>query len=569
MESELKQILKLEGLDKVKALAAYTSDVTKSLAERTAGEKQLRKALDETFTAQQLSNGAAKDEQKIIAQVRNERSVAHREMKSQKEEERDIYFRIGMELRTMMRASAQEGRIARETFGSLGGYLGEGFSQAATQAFTKFDELKFAFEAAEVAGGKLNGKLGSILTTIGGFGLPIAALATGVTLVVENFKKLEEAATKAREEMRKTFTETATDYFNLSKQQQVDMRKNERANIESEVREWTAKRMRLENTTATSVLDKTLKEAALLQIDKELADRQRLIRELDVKIKKILEDIREERKKTLEAAGPSGPGFAAPAAPDVTLMSDEEWFWANHAYNTSDFFHQRVMRGNALGQPVTPLTWNELQGPWRGASMLPARGAGMGVSQPMIPGTLPGVDLKPENWGWASQVKGDLKEIDGEAKAFADSMKNMMGQIAGTITSQIGGAFRKVFGEGENLAADLFTTIVTTFLNFGLTSSFRGMGLMAGGGVITEPYIAKGLHSGSLLMLGEKGPEVVTPMNRVTSTSHSRGNADVGALVATVSNLASTIANGRWRASGMDLRFISDKASRVYAATKM
>lgn len=566
MEAELKQILKLEGLDKVKALAAYMGDVNKSLAERTAAEKQLVKALDQTATAQQLVNGEFKNEQKAIAQLRNERSVAHKEMKSQKEEERDIYFRIGMELRTMMRASAQEGRVAREAFGSLGGYLGEGFANQLNTAFLKFDELKFAFEASAIAGENMKGKLGGILTTIGSFGLPIAALATGITLVMENFKKLQEAADQAREAMRKVFADTAAEYFNLTKAQQMAMRAGEREKAEKDVRDLTALRIRLNESVSGTPQEKMLKEMALIKIDEQVAERQAQIRQLDVAIKKLSEEIREAKKEAAKKAGPTGPGFAAPAAPDATVMSEEEWFWATHQYTPSDFFHQRVVKGQ-----VTPLTWDQLQEPYRGASKLPGLGTGMSAIKagPFQMPELTGVDLKPESWSMANPIKEDFSKLTGEAKQFSDTMKVMMGQIAGTITSQLGGAFRKVFGEGENLAADLLTTIFTTFINFGLGSSFRGMGFMAGGGVITEPYIARGLHSGRMLALGEKGPELVTPMNRVTSSYLPRSNSDSSAVMNSVQGLMSAISSGRWEVQGTRLVYLLNKVSRIDGASKM
>ena len=169
----------------------------------------------------------------------------------------------------------------------------------------------------------------------------------------------------------------------------------------------------------------------------------------------------------------------------------------------------------------------------------------------------------------AKDVKGDITQLTGEAKQFPDSMKSMMGSIAGTITSQIGGAFRKVFGEGENLAADLLTTILTTFINFGLGTYFRGMGFMAGGGMITEPYIARGLHSGRMLALGEQGPELVTPMNRVTGSYLPRSSPDTAAVVSSVQGLVSSIASGRWEVQGTRMVYLLNKVSRIDGASRM
>lgn len=593
MDSELKQVLKLEGLDKIKALADIVGDVNKSLAKRTEAERHLKKAIEETATAEQITHGLFGKEQDLIANLANARSKARERAVSDNGKITKSYFEIGEELRrtekesahakslmaeTMLglrkevRESAREMRIAREGFTSLGGYIGEEFAGKLNTAFMKFDELKFVFEASAVAGENFRGKLGGIMTAVGSFGIPIAAMATGITMAIETFQKLAEAAEKAREEMHKTFLETATEYFNLSKQQQIEMRSGERGKLEGEIRELTAKRIELNASISTSVQERITKAAVLLDIDKQLAERQKELRVIDVQIKKLTDDILEAKKKASEGSRPTGPGSPV-AVPEGVAYDENTWFWMNHEYNTSDFFFQRMMKGNALGQPVTPLSWNELQGTWAGVRGAPGKMGGLGTGvragMPNIPLTLGGVDAKPMNWSWASDVKGGFKEIDGEAKAFSDTMKSMMGSIAGSITNQIGGAFRKVFGEGENLAADLFTTIVTTFLNFGLTSSFRGMGFMAGGGVITEPYIARGLHSGRMLALGEKGPEMVTPMNHMTGTYLPRGGSDTSAVVSSVNGLMASIASGKWEVEGTRLVYLTNKVSRIYGASKM
>ena len=581
MEVELKQILKLEGAEKVKALAGYVGDVTKSLAAREAGERSFVKAIKETATAEQMIKGEYIQEAAIIANFRNVRSEATKAMQSDNSKMMKSYFETGQELRNFYREQRVVNRTMRETSNAVqemtGIFGGGALSSSIGTLFSNFHTLHFAVEGSAIAAQGAGGKMASFGETLSTLGLPIVGIATGIMFVVETFHKLDEAAAKAREELHKTFTETATEYFNLSKGQQLGMRTSERGKLETDVLELTGQRIKLTDMTATNVFDKEAKEMALRDIDRQILEKNKQIREIDVKVKKLKDEVLEAKKDADAEARKKGPGFAAPAAPDVQLVDEEEWYWKTHSYTVSDAMHQAIMKGQ-----TTPLTWNELQGRSQGSTKMGARGIGMGVSQPNIPGQLTGVDAKPANWAQAKDVKVEFSELGKEQQGFLTGMQSAAHAAASNVGDSFRGALSKAFGDGKTLFDQMLISFASSIADWGLNEIFGellsflpGGGLlkkaagMAGGGVITEPYIAKGMHTGNLLMLGERGPELVTPMNRVTGTSHSRTGADTGALIASVDGLVSYIAGGSWAMRGTQLSFLNDRVSRVYKATKM
>jgi hypothetical protein len=204
-----------------------------------------------------------------------------------------------------------------------------------------------------------------------------------------------------------------------------------------------------------------------------------------------------------------------------------------------------------------------------GPGALRGLGAGFTGARGGVPGTLQGVSPMPLDWGRSKEVKVAFDELTTEAQSFYSGMKAMTNELAGAISTYIGGAFKRVFGEGETLMGNLVSSFITAFISQGTSALVGRLIPMAGGGVITEPYVARGLHSGTLLTLGEQGPEMVMPMNSVTRTSHNSGSVGTAQIADAVAGLTSALRKGVWRAKGSELRYVLntdlkyDRARRV------
>lgn len=566
MESELKQILKLEGVDKVKALAGYVGDVNKALGDRERAEKQLVKALKDTATAEQLVHGEYKKEMDIVANLRNVRSQAMASLQSDNAKMMKSYFETGEELRRFYKEQRLGDRVmgdagrAVQSFTSIIG--GTEISNAFTSITNNFQTLEFSLQSTSIAAQGAGGKWASFGQTLSGLALPITAVGAGIMFIIDHFNKLNEAIDKAREKLNKVFTDTAAEYFRLSTEMQVQMLQAERSKLEAEGRKIQGVLINAREATASNVAEKM----AYLEIEKqaqaELLAKNAEIRQLDARIMALQDKVKEEQKKRQEDAakkGLGGPGTPAPAFEGAELMTAEEWFWKFHEYTPTAGF---------LKSSASPLTLAELMAPDQGLRSMTARGSGANVSFMPTPQFLPSVPLKPSSWSSSEDPKVKFEEMSGEAQAFYSGMNAMTNQLANTITTQVGGAFRRVFGESQSMAADLIVTFVSAFVSKGASKLIDKIPGMASGGVLTEPYIARGVQSGNLLALGESGPELVTPMNRITGMSHSSGGADTARMAASIDRLTRAIGSGVWRAKGPDLIYALNNAQKTDRATR-
>jgi len=86
---------------------------------------------------------------------------------------------------------------------------------------------------------------------------------------------------------------------------------------------------------------------------------------------------------------------------------------------------------------------------------------------------------------------GAQESIIADARQTQSQLNPIWIGIGGAISAHIGGAFRRVFGEANNLAADLFSSILGALVTFGVSA---GLGALTGGaGIGLTGGIAGGL----------------------------------------------------------------------------
>ena len=148
--------------------------------------------------------------------------------------------------------------------------------------------------------------------------------------------------------------------------------------------------------------------------------------------------------------------------------------------------------------------------------------------------------------GVPQEMMNDVNMMMGAAEAGIQNMANV-------LRKSMSGAWEDIFGEANSLFEQLLQSVfvgMTSILGqiasqyavgglfsllsfipgFGGLSAIAGKlmgGGMAGGGVIREPVLGMGLRSGRSYALGERGPERVTPLGRVSGGGSGDNTANI------------------------------------------
>jgi len=548
-DNELKQALKLEGLEKIKALSNILGDVNKNIALREKAEKALQVAIKQTATAEQLIRGEYDKELALVKNLRDVKAEAFKKAMSDKAKERDAYFAIGTALRKDMMQSRQEMRMMREATGSIGSWFGGAVGSESMRLFQKFDELKFTFEGLGAVAEGTKGKLGSILGTVAGFGLPVAAVGAGAFYFAEQIKRWGEESDKAKAGLEDILVVVGK----LDKIELLKRRVGEREKIEPSA--WDMFLANFMGPASWQAKGKLQITAAQQEETAQVTER--------LAIEKATSDAAKERveiAKNMLAMGETNTDFVIQEleAYKQTLMSENQIKTSlKERYAIQKEIYDLRKKQSEEAATKADIAEAHMWASAFGGKWAP-RGAGMGITQSGIPGTLTGVKARPEDWAKsnAKYTKVAFEDLSLESQAFFHGMESMSQELASQISTGIGGAFRAAFGEGKNLMADLITMFASSFLGSFFTGWFGAVTSSwlphASGGMITEPVIGVGLHSRAIHTFGERGPEEVVPRNRSLYTSHSPGGGDLGRMAASVGLMAKALANGTLRLRGKD-----------------
>lgn len=167
--------------------------------------------------------------------------------------------------------------------------------------------------------------------------------------------------------------------------------------------------------------------------------------------------------------------------------------------------------------------------------------------------------VRESNQAWLkgqAQQKGVDKPTEGLVRGITpqmeieiDATKARLATIGGTLSTSISSGIQRGFAEGENFLDGFVNAVLESILSIaaqqaaiagaaGLISLFSGIEFgaiagslgsvfaMADGGVIREPVAGIGMRSGQRYVLGERGDELVVPLNRSVAIAASGGSSN-------------------------------------------
>lgn len=167
-------------------------------------------------------------------------------------------------------------------------------------------------------------------------------------------------------------------------------------------------------------------------------------------------------------------------------------------------------------------------------------------------------DLEDLSQGWADSLADTLTEVMWNMDSFEDAFKSFLEAILQDIVRSgikraitdnllnmipaIGNYFSGGSGVGASAAASTGTAYGAGALNYMGTGYGTGPFIgMAGGGVINEPVIGRGLRSGTSYAFGEGGAsEVVLPLDKLKGNSSPSANVVVNVINQSGERMAAT-----------------------------
>lgn len=402
-DEELKLALKLEGLDKIKALKDILGDVNKSIATREQAEKGLVSAIKQTATVEQMIHGEFKKELDLISNVRSARTNAFDAMRSEKAKERDTYFSVGTELRKFymeqrvgdrtMREGVQTVRMMSEAFG-FGGLAG-----GLAKAMDAFQQTEFAVKSLAIglegAGGKF-ASFGQKLMAFAGPTIAGGTIIVGMGLIAGALKDMEEAAKKAADELGRVNLAAG----NIQPERFVARGLREAQKGQKEGPGWLSIFL-AQNFGITS---------------------------------KLTEEVITSTKKLTEAEEEYAKVYGVVATAKTYAEQQEAGKLA-----LEDVLENRIARRFAGTQRGVP---GRMYGP------------------PSIYGELQGVAPKPYDWGVSQPANISWGELDEKSKVFFSGMQNMIGTLSQEVRQGLGGAFVATFGEANSLMEKLLQSFM-------------------------------------------------------------------------------------------------------------
>lgn len=171
----------------------------------------------------------------------------------------------------------------------------------------------------------------------------------------------------------------------------------------------------------------------------------------------------------------------------------------------------------------------------------------------------------------------ELINLSGKLKTTLASGLDVVSQ---KIQQGVHGKLVEAFNGAHSVAQQFFADVLSQLaavaakagssaLIAGLLSVIPGVGTFAGlfktltgfagGGIIPEPVLGIGLHSGTGYTFGERGPEYVMPNSQLQSARFSSNGSNQ--LAQRIAGLEKAIAGGTWRISGRDIVYSYDRNS--------
>jgi hypothetical protein len=468
-------------------------------------------------------------------QLHAARAVGYSDVGKMKEK----YFELGTELRSFY----QEQRLQSRTFREMGGAVNElgmafgneGLGKSVVGALQNVHGMEFAFNGLSLAAQSAGGRIGEVAQSMSGLIMPMTLLAAGVLYAASSYQELEKAAREAGKAAGEAALSGALK--RETPEEQIAFYSRERSRLETEQKQKQAQYLGYQAVAKGEFIPGGFGARASEMAYKELAETNKKLTEVNEKIY----DLQKKKDDDL--------GKAAPAFQGADLETEGERFFKLHEYTISKEFLKNVVDGT-----TSALTLIELKGTGGVSALSPLGAMQYGPSNPEamggVLGNLQGV--QPRAFSEKEKfTKVAFDNLSIEAQSFYRGMEAMTNSLGEKISSVVGGAFREVFGNAKSWGADLIATFAEAFISQGASSAFTKLFPHASGGMLMEPVMGIGMHSGGIHTFAENGPEMITPYNAYPSASVG-SSGEIAAL-------ARVIRSGRWDIGGDKLRYVMNK----------
>lgn len=455
--------------------------------------KSLRKELQQMFDNAKVGGKVWREAGDAIDYATKRLNESNTAARKAKTETMDAYFNMGTALRKFymeqrvgdrtMREAIQTTSIFTNALGLSG--LSGGLGQVATAAQQTEFVIGSLGIAAQSAGGKFSG-MGKVLMELAGPLSAVGAFGGAVLFINSEVSRMSTELQKATDEL----IDLKVELGEISKLGVLNQRMARAQESEPNISLW--------DRIVSAVSAPLGGNAYAAMAGKAATDKQKLIDSLQVQINKYLEEaygvtITGKRGGTVE------PGIN---------------------YSPSDYFiKKQVQRGGSV------LSAKELSG--KGSYIGKSSGMGIGIGirgSVSAPGTVPEL---PAEYAHAQEV---VVELNQGIITMGNTLSNSLAQ-----------GFIKGFQKGESVLGAFTEAILTSMANIaaqqaaaagvaGLLSLIPGVGSFgsifsalgglfkfAGGGVISEPVYGVGAKSKRGYLIGESGPEMVSPLNGMPS----------------------------------------------------
>jgi regulator of replication initiation timing len=428
-----------------------------------ASINQIKAAIKEVDALKNAAKGGSAEFNKLSAESARLRTALGEMQKqsfSANAKMKESYFSTGEELRRFYREQRLGDRTMREgvqTLQVFGSMLGEGVGGAAGKAAGLFQQAEFAVNGLGIAAAGAKGKVSSFGQGLLSIAKPLTAtiaLLGAVAYQLDSLAKREKAATAALFESE----------FTLGK-----------------------------------------------------ISKQKYYEGLKTQLKELLERSEEiKKKRDFWAAA----GFKL--IPSLFGISEADIIETKLAANKlreeiKKFEAEGIVLGEiiATGRRVDNVPSVNIN---RG---LPTRMAPKGISAKALGGAIAG------SGGVLSPITTTIKDAKDDVTEFERAALSSLSNIRGSIDQNIGQAFAENFGIAHTLFGSFISDMASKLFQFGASEAIRGIfsfipavgGFLnkilpfANGGTIYEPVIGRGLRSGSMYSIAERGPEHITPMS--------------------------------------------------------
>lgn len=423
------------------------------------------------------------------------------------------YFTLGEQLRQFYYQQRVGNRTMMEvtqTFGQFGSMLGMGgIGGVVGSAAQGFQQMEFAVTAAGLAAQRGTGIIATLGSKLMEFAMPLAGAAAGFALLMMAIKAVHEITEKLNKSIEKN-TELLVASGRITRDQYIEMLQLQIKKVEQEeisVSFWASLlgKTAMVDDYLTKIIDKgnkilqleTLRKA---EVEKAVKlDWDRFLAEVAI-LDKEDKSLEVQKAKTAELIKHTNELFK-----QLQLTTE-----------TGEVVKGRTFIGRRAISEAVPFMGETITGERAGI----VGGGKLATGRKAV-----------------EAMRGEMEQVNWLGKDFTDSLSRGMENATGVLAE----GFMRTFKMGEGLIArfgaallaaivqalsvkaaagimdwlKLGTAIVAAPATGGTSLIAGGVSLAQYGGLIKEPTLGFGLRTGRKILMGEAGPEQISPINQI------------------------------------------------------